>query len=62
MSAEGFRRYMVAFKAGPFDILTCLELSPFDNEVVKRFQRRCRQEGKDPMAVLELLMWFYVDQ
>jgi len=57
---EIFSRYMVAFKAGPFDILDCLQLNPFDAEVVKRFEARCREEGKDPQKVLETLMRFYV--
>lgn len=59
MSADTFRLYMVAFGAGPFDILRCLGLNPFDDQVVKRFERRCRDEGKDPAVVLQLLMRFY---
>jgi hypothetical protein len=50
---------MVLFKAGPFDVLNCLNLNPFDKEVVKRFERRCGDEGKGPIVVLQLLMRFY---
>jgi hypothetical protein len=50
---------MIVLEANPFEILRCLKLNPFDESVVARFEKVCRQEGKDPTKVLELLMRFY---
>lgn len=60
LPTEIFRSYMLAFGAGPFDVLDCLRLNPFDLEVVRRFESHCRKENRDPVRVLETLMRFYV--
>ena len=59
---EIFRRYMKAFGAGPFESLTCLDLNPFDLEILRRFRNRCKKEKRDPVTVLETLMRFYAAQ
>lgn len=55
-----FRNFLLVYKSGPFEILTALNMNPFDLEVCRLFRNRCRKERRDPVKVIETLMQCYV--
>jgi len=62
LTATMLRRYMLVFKASPFDVLHCLDLNPFEVELMRKFEQRCRMQHKHPWKTLENLVRFYLDE